>query len=613
MARLGSRLGAALLLTVSCAALQAQQPRVLTLGMARGDSLTSQDPQMRQRRSPYHVWMFDGRRGEHVAIDMTSSDFDSYLVLRDPDGALVASDDDGGEGNNARIRTVLPRDGRYRVVATAFSAEGRGQYGLLLTGWETPPGPPAGAVSALRAGETRDGVLEPGDSIGVDGPYEDRWTFDAAAGARLRVELRSGDFDAWLAVLGPDGRLIASDDDGLEPGEQHAAVTVRARVAGRYTAVASSFGENPLIGAYRIALLADSGTFADPGTGSAITAGETKDGRLEDGDDTGSRGYQDNWTFSGRAGQIIRIDVTSRQFDPYVRLLRDGMALDSNDDGGEGTNARLSVSLPVTGNYTAVVSSFTENRAGGRYQIALALTTAPAGAGQVSRLTPGQRVSGRLEEGDRGRGDGAFEDWFEFEGRTGQVVSIEMRASEFDAYLELRDARGEVLAQDDDGLGEGTDAFIMTALPANGRYRIVARSYGESSHTGLYDLSFGMAAPAAAAGRAGELRPGDLIVGRLEYGDSVVGDSTYADVYTFRADRSGEITIDLSSTDFDAYLILRDAEGRTLATDDDGGSGATNSRIVSQVTAGQTYRILANSFGAERASGSYRITLRWSS
>jgi hypothetical protein len=611
MTRLAGRCSAALLIIGAAAVLEAQQPRLLTLGMVRGDSLTSRDPVTRQRRAPYHVWTFEGRRGEHIAIDMTSSDFDAYLMLRDADGGAVASDDDGGEGNNARIRTVLPRDGRYRIVATAFATEGRGQYALVLTGWESPPGPPPGVSGTLHPGETKEGVLEPGDSIGVDGPYEDRWTFDAPAGSRMRIELRSDDFNAYLIVLGPDGRVVASDDDGLEAGQNHAAVSVRSRGGGSYTALASSFGESPLTGAYRISLLPDSGTFADPGAGASIAAGETRDGRLEDGDETGSRGYQDNWTFSGRAGQIIRIDVTSRQFDPYVRLLRDGMPLDSNDDGGEGTNARLSVALPATGTYTAVVSSFTENRAGGRYQIALALTTAPAGAGQIARITPGQRVSGRLEEGDRGRGDGAFEDWFEFEGRSGQVVSIEMRASEFDAYLELRDARGEVVSENDDGLGEGRDAFIMTALPANGRYRIVARSYGESSR-GLYDLSFAMAGPAAAAGRAGELRPGDLVVGRLEYGDSVVGDSTYADVYTFRADRTGDIVIELSSSDFDAYLILRDAQGRTLATDDDGGTGSTNSRIVARVTAGQTYRILANSFGAERASGSYRITLRWS-
>jgi hypothetical protein len=32
---------------------------------------------------------------------------------------------------------------------------------------------------------------------------------------------------------------------------------------------------------------------------------------------------------------------------------------------------------------------------------------------------------------------------------------------------------------------------------------------------------------------------------------------------------------------------------------------------VARVAAGQTYRIVANSFGAERSAGSYRVSLRW--
>lgn len=611
MNRPGSRLCAALVVTVLAAgAAHAQQPRSLRLGLTRLDSLTATDPVSRTRRAPYHLWTFDGRRGERVAIDMVSGDFDSYLALRDPDGMPLLTDDDGGEGNNARIRTILPRDGRYRILATAYTAEARGQYSLLLTGWESPPGPEPGAIGALRRGQSGGGSLEPGDSIGADGPFEDHWTFEARAGDRLRVELRSEDFDAFLSVLGPDGRVLGTDDDGL--GGNNSSVSVRARLDGRYTALVSSYGENLSTGAYTVSLHADSGTFADPGVAATIAPGETRQGRLEDGDESGPRGFQDNWTFTGRAGQVVRLDVRTQLFDPYVLLLHEGMPVDSNDDGGEGTNARLTVSLPGNGRYTAVVSAYTQGRSTGRYDIALALATAPAGAGQVARITPGQSVSGRLEAGDRTRGEGgAYEDWFEFEGRAGQQVTMEMRSPDFDTYLELHDAAGAVLAQDDDGL-DGTDSFIMTSLPANGRYRIVARSFGESAATGLYDLALAVAAPAAPAGRLGELRVGQTVGGRLEYGDSVLGDSTYADIYLYRAESDGNIAVELSSSDFDAYLILRDADGRTIATDDDGASSGTNALIIASVAAGRTYRILANSFGTERSTGTYRVSLRWS-
>ena len=63
------------------------------------------------------------------------------------------------------------------------------------------------------------------------------------------------------------------------------------------------------------------------------------------------------------------------------------------------------------------------------------------------------------------------------------------------------------------------------------------------------------------------------------------------------------------SADFDAYLILQDATGHVLMTDDDGGTGS-NARITYTVTAGRTYRILANSYGGSRDTGTYRLSVR---
>jgi hypothetical protein len=184
-----------------------------------------------------------------------------------------------------------------------------------------------------------------------------------------------------------------------------------------------------------------------------------------------------------------------------------------------------------------------------------------------------------------------------------------MRSADFDAYLELRDSEGAQVTENDDG-GDGTDALIMTRLPRDGRYRIVARSFGEREATGYYELSVSAGGEVATAGRGSELREGQTVFGRLESGDSVVGDSTYADVFTFRAERDGDITVNLRSSEFDAYLLVQDAEGMTLATDDDGGNG-TDSRLTLHVTRGRTYRIIANSFGEDRATGSYRIAVEF--
>ncbi len=591
-----------------CRPLAAQQTRTIELGRPASDSLTDRDPRLRSRGAPYHVWTLAGRAGQRVVIDLTSSAFDAYLVLRDADGRMIGSDDDSGEGQNARLHAVLPRDGTYLVIATGFGESARGRYNLAVTGWEAPDAPAPGRSAALRAGETKDGILEPGDEISGDGPYQDRWTFEAPAGARLRVEMRSTDLDSYVTVLSPDGSMVGHDDDGL--GGRDAALSFRAMAAGRYTVLASSYGEEPATGAYKITLLEEHGDFADPGAATAIKMGETREGRLESGDLRGQRGLEDHWTFTGRTGDAVRIDAMSSAFDAYLVLLKGAAVVDSNDDGGEGQNARIIAVLPETGTYSAVVSAYGGGDAGGAYRLQLTpLTGPPPAPGRTGRIAPGSRMIGRLESGDLTRPDGGLQDAWEFEARAGDDVVAELRSTAFDTYLELYGPDGALLAEDDDGLGEGTNSLIAAHLERAGRYRLMVRAYGEEHTTGLYELALSRPPAVARPGQVVEIHAGDMLVGRLEAGDSTVGDSTFADAFTFRPPTSGQAVIDLRSSDFDAFLILEDAAGRTLVTDDDSGEG-TNARITYRVNAGETYRILANSYGGTRTTGTYRLSVR---
>jgi len=585
----------------------AAQDRTIAVGQSMYGELTTHDPVARSRRAPYQVWTLDGRRGQRVQIDLRSQSFDAYLVLRDEDGFVIGSDDDSGDNSDARIHTVLPRNGHYRIVVTGFSEGALGMYALSVSGWEAPDAAPPGQAASIAVGETKDGILEPGDEIAGDGPFQDRWTVALREGQRLRVDLHSSDFDAYLVLLGPDGTQLASDDDSGEGND--ASIGFRAATAGTYTVLATSYGDNVHVGAYRLTVAEESGDFAEPGMAASISDGETKAGRLETGDSSGRRGYEDHWTFQGRAGRLARIDVVAPSFDAYAVLLYNGMPLDSNDDGGEGTNARLMTVLPSTGTYTLVVSPYASSSRSGRYTVALAFSDPPPGAGRTERISMGQHASGRLEPGDRQADAGGYQDLWEFDGRAGQDVIIEMHSSELDAYLELHGPDGATVAEDDDS-GDGTDAMIVARLPRAGRYQIVARSYGDSRRIGFYDLSVTAGGHVEEPGRVQELRADALVLGRLEAGDSLVGDSTYADVFTFRAPRAGTVRIDLRSGDFDAYLLVKDESGVTLATDDDGGDGV-NSRILLPVERGRTYRIYANSYGEDRATGMYRLQLQY--
>ena len=90
---------------------------------------------------------FAGKAGETLTIDLTSQDFDAYLILLDPDKNKVAEDDDGGEDNNARIVLTLPSNGTYTLILSSAKAQESGNY--ILT-WRKATGKDIALAEAER-------------------------------------------------------------------------------------------------------------------------------------------------------------------------------------------------------------------------------------------------------------------------------------------------------------------------------------------------------------------------------------------------------------------------------------------------------------------------------
>jgi uncharacterized protein YjdB len=81
--------------------------------------------------SYYDRWRFTLASQSAIVIDLTSSAFDTYLALVNAAGTVVATDDDSGNGENARISTTLP-PGTYVIFATSFDAGKVGPYSLSV-------------------------------------------------------------------------------------------------------------------------------------------------------------------------------------------------------------------------------------------------------------------------------------------------------------------------------------------------------------------------------------------------------------------------------------------------------------------------------------------------
>jgi S1-C subfamily serine protease len=134
----------------------------------------------------------------------------------------------------------------------------------------------------------------------------------------------------------------------------------------------------------------DDGGLAAGGAGpSTIRVGQPAlRGALQRGDaEFSDGGYFDLYTFSARRGQRLTVTLRSDDFDTYLRLAhartRDDLDwLGEDDDGGIGTNSRLSVTAPADGEYWIAVSAYDEEPGG--YELSVRESEASSGEGGVA-------------------------------------------------------------------------------------------------------------------------------------------------------------------------------------------------------------------------------------
>lgn len=247
-----------------------------------------------------------------------------------------------------------------------------------------------------------------------------------------------------------------------------------------------------------------------------------------------------------------------------------------------------------------------------------------AGCGGGSRVSPvrqstiamNSEVSSTLSRNDARLQDGSVYQGWSFYGTQGQLVQVDVMSTAFDAFCILQGPAGNEIARDDDG-GDGLNARVSVALPVTGTYRIIANTLRKGSY-GAYRVRLTSNAPMvsgpmvsgapATAGTVGQVLRGQVVQGRLTTGDRQLADNTYYQAWTFYGQAGEAITLDVMSTDFDAYAVIQDMSGNALARDDDSG-GSLNARIVFTLPATGNYRLIANTLRVG-ATGAYTLSVR---
>jgi uncharacterized protein YdeI (BOF family) len=417
---------------------------------------------------------------------------------------------------------------------------------------------------AITLPATVSGTLADGDCTAPhrSGSKADLYTFQGTASQQVTVTLRSTAFDAYLIVVGPTGAVLAQDDDS--GGGSNAQIQGTLPTAGTYTIEATAYGSSER-GAYTLTVAS-----VPLCTSSAITLPATVNGTLADSDCTAphrSGSKADLYTFQGTAGQQVTVTLSSTAFDAYLVIVGPtGAVLAEDDDSGGDYNARIQGTLPTAGIYTIEATAYYSSGRG-NYTVAASVSTTSSCS--ASAITLPATVNGTLADSDctAPHRSGSKADLYTFQGTAGQQVTVTLRSTAFDAYLIVVGPTGAVLAQDDDS-GGGSNAQIQGTLPTAGTYTIEATAY-YSSDRGSYTLT-------ASASTTTTCSPGAITLPATVNGTLTDSDCTAphrsgskADVYTFQGTAGQTVTVTLSSTAFDAYLIVVGPTGAVLAENDD--------------------------------------------
>ena len=380
-------------------------------------------------------WTFTGKPGDLISIDIKSNMFD----LIDPNGVLLKNDVTSNTG-----LLHLTESGIYtlKIINTA-------EYTLLV---ETVQ------PTIDKRIELNKDLM---GSLTLDN-YKDYWLFNGSAGDTIAFLLDTTDFYSTMRFYNLAGEILSQNNSTI-----HKPSSIVSRIPDTGIYVLEVGQREQVGGNYRVV---------------AKRMQTTPDNRAEIGKQISASLEEGNpntfWYFDGNAGDTISVRMESNDFKPGLYLYDSaGQLLEGYVNSTAGSDI-LQMKLPDSDQYFIQASRL--NHATGDYTL-LIETTDPYGKNQ---LTVGESISDVLE----GQSDQNY--WY-FRGFIGDIISISMQSSDFEAYLSLYGPRNDLLSSTEDG-DAGRTTTITYQLQSSGLYTIKT---GTKATGGRYELSVAILDP----------------------------------------------------------------------------------------------------------------------
>lgn len=478
-------------------------------------------------------------------------------------GLLLAMFGLGGCGGDDRTEPeVAPvRPGQDNVAPGAAA-------GTSPTAEPVAPANPdetAGAALTLTPG---------GPAVTAEIPAASAVSFTIAQPGEYQIDASAMPMDVKI-YLDRDGQNVAQDDDG---GDRNDARIARFLDPGTYTVRVAEYRARAAAAIVRVqtlAPLAAAGRLEPGGTVSLQTTGS--------GD--GNRGAAAEVDFVVATAGVYTLDATTQgNDDPKMLVHQAGRELGQNDDGGEGRNARLTLTLDP-GTYRVRVWNWGSSPDAHTFSLAAA---AAAPGARVTPLPPAPLApSAAAPTGPTVQVDGPPLTLTLPAGPTLAVNLTEPGEYQLDAMAQPMDVKVRLfagdreVASDDDG-GEGTDARVIEYLNP-GAYTVRLSEFRARAASARVQL---MRLPPLPS--AGALTIGIPTVATVMDGSDW---RSSAREYDLVVPAAGNYTIDVMSAegsrDDPKMMLMQD--GREVGANDDGGDG-NNARLAMPLAPG-SYRV----------------------
>lgn len=384
-------------------------------------------------------YTFNGNTGDIVTIRLQSDDVDTYLILQDAEGNVIAENDDSGGTLNSQIGPFqLTADAEYTIIASTYSyyyvgETVSGRFALSIE----ESNPTVIEYEALVEGQ-----------LSLDGDTSAVYAFEGMAGDVVTIDLDTFSYALYVQILGPNGSINQSTGGGtalLGPvilGED-----------GLYVVIVNS---------YDLYEPSDFSFVVNTVEPLPITFDEPQTNTFSDENSV----YV--YTFDGTTGMGLDVTVISEgAVDTRITLTApSGTVIASDDDSGVGFDPELmGIVLTEDGTYSLLVQPYITGDSG---DFTVAVNTSSAMMLDEEALTI--RLSDKTF-----RGVGIFE------GVAGETVLLSVRVitgAEYEPYITVTQGE-EVLAVQ--SIGSVKRLIIELEIPADGPVQVSVEDFNYGS------------------------------------------------------------------------------------------------------------------------------------